>query len=198
MAVSRYHRLSRIASEPIEVECPDCAYEIQVWPHDAEAECMSCGSEFSVGRPPDGVSLEPLRGEPEEEWEVPDRLYHGTSLKRFREMLASPKSFELYLADSEEGTGMYAETASAEDESPPVTIVFDAGKLMSAGRLMPDWDDVNTMISNGDELFGDARSADEVSLADSLRLINTCSYEGELSGTIVEVRTDDGVLRPPF
>jgi len=196
--VSRYHRLSRIASEPIEVECPDCMYEIQVWLRDTEAECMSCGSEFSVDRATDGVSLEPMRGEPGEEWEIPDRLYHGTSLKRFREMLTSPKSFELYLADSEEGTGMYAETASGEDESPPLGAVFDVGKLMSAGRLMPDWDDVSTMIANGDDLFGGARSADEVSWMDSLRLINTCSYEGDLSGTIVEVRTDDGVLRPPF
>ena len=144
----------------------------------------------------------------EEEWQVPEKLYHGTSLQRFKNMLASPRSFELYLADSEGGTEMYAtEAAYADDaENPvPVTVVFDTEKLTASGKLMPDWDDVNTMIKNGDTdaggrpLFGDARSAEDVSWLDSLRIINTCSYEGDVSRAIVEVLMDDGeTAKPPF
>lgn len=197
--VSGYHKIwSRIASEPVEVECPDCGYEVQVWPHETEAECMSCGSECSVARGTGGeVSLEPLPSD-EEEWQVPERLYHGTSLKRLKDMLASPRSFELYLADSEDGTEGYANEAAAMDESDPVTVVFDTEKLMSSGQLGPDWDDVNTMIKNGDGLFGDAVSAHDVSWMDSLRIISTCSYEGDVSGAIVEVLVDSETVKPPF
>lgn len=196
--MSGYHRIwSRIASEPVEVECPDCEEEIQVWPFETEAECMGCGSEYLVARDPDGrISLEPTPDD--EKWQVPERLYHGTSLKRFKDMLASPHSFELYLADSEDGTEGYANEAAAMDESDPVTVVFDTGRLMSLGRLMPDWDDVNTMIKNGDGLFGDAVSAHDVSWMDSLRIISTCSYEGDVSGAIVEVLMDGETVKPPF
>jgi len=201
---SKYHRVSpRIAADPDEIECPDCGYEIQVWPSEDDVECMSCGSEFSVARG-GGVSLEPLGG-PGEEWQPPQRLYHGTSLKRFKEMLASPHSFELYLADSEGGTEMYASDAADTDDSRPVTVVFDAQGLEAAGKLGPDWDDVNTMIANGetdgdgDPLFGDARSAQDVPWWDSLRAIGTCSYEGDVSGAIAEVLLEDGTtVKPPF
>lgn len=60
------------------------------------------------------------------------------------------------------------------------------------------------MIENGEAdgegnpLFGDADSAQDVSWIDSLRLIRTCSYEGDLSGTIIEVLLDNKVVKPPF
>lgn len=162
---------------------------------------MGCGFEYAVARAQGGaVSLEPLPDEGEG-WRVPERLYHGTSLKRVKEMLASPKSFELYLAASEDGTTGYAEAASAEDESPGATVVFDTEKLLSrpaCGQLWPDWDDVDMLIKSGEDLFGDATIANDVSWMDSLRIIGTCSYEGDMSGAIVEVLADGGVFRPPF
>jgi len=146
--------------------------------------------------------LEPL-DEPDG-WSPPPTLYHGTSLERFRNMLASPRAAELYLADSEDGTEMYATNAAEMDDSAPVVIAFDTGKLEKSGKLMPDWDDVNTMISNGETsedgapLFGDARSADEVPWWESLRLIGTCSYEGDTSGCITEVSVDGKPVNPPW
>ncbi len=203
-----YHRILRIVStESIELECPACCVEMEVRPHDSKVECDLCTTVYGVVRTAGVASLDDSDDDGDD-WKPPPKLYHGTSLKRFKEMLASPKSFELYLADNIDGTGMYAETASAEDESPPVTIVFDTDKLASspaAGQLWPDWDDVDMMITGGDTdadgspLFGDADGVRDVSWMDSLRIINTCSYEGDFSGAIIEVLLDNGkVAKPPF
>jgi len=200
-AATAYHAASRLlgaaeprpepANDPEEaMECPKCGGESMTFGD--EALCLDCGAEFAaVGAPP-------------AVWEPPPRLYHGTSLGRFREMLARPESFELYLASAPEGTEMYAQEASNEDDTPQVTVAFDTAALESSGLLMPDWDDVGSMISggetdaDGEPLFGDARFAQDVPWRESLRLIGTCSYEGPLSGAIAEADVDGEVHRPPF
>jgi len=191
-APTPYHAASRLldAAEIEDAEdCPECGGEARMFGD--EALCLDCGAEFAAA----GASAV---------WEPPPRLYHGTSLGRFREMLARPESFELYLASAPEGTEMYAQEASNEDDTPQVTVVFDTAALESSGLLMPDWDDVGSMIrggetdADGEPLFGDARFAQDVPWRESLRLIGTCSYEGPLSGAIAEADVDGEVHRPPF
>ena len=205
-----YHRVFRIiiSTEPIQLNCPDCdgEDEVEVWPIGDDVYCDHCGAGFRVTRT-DGVVTLDDSVDDKDDWQPPPRLYHGTSLTRFSGMLAKPDVFKLYLADDPEGTEGYAtEAAAMDDESEPVTVVFDTQKLLSLGKLMPDWDDVDTMISNGETdaegnpLFGDVDSAREVMWQDSLRLINTCSYEGPVLEAIIEVQvgSDGRIERPPF
>lgn len=194
-ATAAYHAASRLlAAEPNNpaeevLECPKCGGEAQIFGD--EALCLDCGNEFSAGGGGGG-------------WEPPARLYHGTSLGRLRGMLARPESFELYLASEPGGTEMYAQAASDEDGTPQATVAFATAALESSGRLMPDWDDVEAMIrsgeadADGDPLFGDAESAEDVPWRESLRLIGTCSYEGPLSGAMAEADVDGEVHLPPF
>jgi hypothetical protein len=190
-SATAYHMASRLIAAADAPGCPKCGAEAQIFGD--EALCLDCGAEFAAGG-----------GSPGAGWEPPARLYHGTSLGRLKGMLARPESFELYLASEPGGTEMYAQEASDEDGTPQATVAFDTAALESSGRLMPDWDDVEAMIRNGEAdadggpLFGDAESAEDVTWRESLRLIGTCSYEGPLSGAIVEADVDGEAHRPPF
>jgi len=200
-----YHRIIRIIStKPIHLNCLDCRGGDEVWPIDDDVQ-IECGADFSISRVADKITLDGS-GAGGAVWEIPSKLYHGTSLSRFREMLAKPKTFELYLAIDPAGAEMYASEAAGMDESEEAVITVDTQKLLSLGKLMPDWDDVDQMIRHGETdaegnpLFGNADSAQEVTCLESLQLIGTCSYEGDFRDAIIEahIGPDNKVVSPPF
>lgn len=120
------------------------------------------------------------------------RLFHGTSLHRFRALVESGYAKTLYLAESVGGTEMYRLNAFEQDtdegipeeENAPVVVTFDAMAMARVGQLEPDWDDVATNM----ELFPDAASVNDVSWDESLKKLGTCAYSGTLDGVVVRVR----------
>jgi len=124
---------------------------------------------------------------------LPNYLYHGTSLYRWKQLEASNYETDIiYLARSPERTAHYRLNAVEQDEidgidqddNAEVIAKFDLQTLIEEGELMPDWDDIRTNM----ELFPGAAEPRDISWVDSLRVLGTCSYEGSLQEALKAVR----------
>lgn len=130
--------------------------------------------------------------------DLPRYLYHGTS--RYQYLKMEDEGFRtdlMYLADSPDGTDMYALGAVENDEmqhgideldNAVAILKLDVSRLLRLGELMPDWDDVQSNIHTG--LFPDASTPSQVSWIESLEKLGTCSYKGRFGSAISNVEIE--------
>ena len=120
---------------------------------------------------------------------LPNSLFHGTSMPRFKEMKERGETDLIYLAEEPDMARMYAEMAAQEDEEweavEAVIVEFDADTLLRNGELGPDYDDD---VRSNLQLF-DAVTVENVPWWESLEVLGTCTYRGSLGDAIQGHRT---------
>jgi len=122
------------------------------------------------------------------------RLYHGTSLPRWKEMVELGHTRGLIYLSSERDHVLYymqeavdSDVTLEEDDIPGVIVEFDSRLLSEHGELMPDWDDL-WQAFHREEI---SCAPTEMSWRDSLAWGHTCSYQGPLMSAVTNVEVLD-------